>query len=91
MSALLLPKYVEFDLEWEARHEPVVLMYVKDLNPEALIAWRSVAPWIQRLASKTAEQAYFGNACASCGALQGDHFLHKPDQTRRSFPRQMNL
>jgi hypothetical protein len=65
--------------EWRAEDDATVLSHLSDLNAEALAAFRAQAPWVQLLSSKTAQETYWGNACTTCQALQGDWHLHEPD------------
>lgn len=59
--------------------EPARLQYIRSLNSEAVDAWQQHAPYIQWMASQTAELSYLANACERCNALQGDWFLGEPD------------
>ncbi|WP_213435169.1 MULTISPECIES: hypothetical protein [Lysobacteraceae] len=56
-----------------------LLLYVQDVNAEALAIWRNAAPWVRNTPSRTAGISYWSNTCVHCEALQGDWFLTKPD------------
>jgi hypothetical protein len=59
--------------------DPARLQYITALNSEAVDAWQQLAPYIQWMASQTAELSYLANACEHCNELQGDWFIGKPD------------
>lgn len=80
VSALMLPR-LEPDEEEDDRmwaDEPVLLKYVTRLNPEAMAAWFSAAPWVKWTASRTSGTSYYANTCQKCQQLQGDWFTSEP-------------
>lgn len=81
VSAILLPNHREREEptdEWNEDEDPALLKYLAKLNPEALHALGSVAPWIKPTPSKTAGLTYLGNQCEQCVALQGDWHTGSP-------------
>jgi hypothetical protein len=72
-----LPEEDEDDIQ--EGDSPAMLTYIEVLNAEALASYRHAAPQVELLASGTAGQSYWGNACTHCHVLQGDWYLHDSD------------
>lgn len=82
VAAVLLDEYQlrwEGGDDWEQGHGPAILTYITQINPEVLEVYKSRAPWMAMMPSRTAQESYWGNACTHCSALQGDWHLHEPD------------
>lgn len=66
----------EDENEKEALHSPLLLMYVSRLSPDLERALQRAEPLYSPDDSATAEQTYWMNHCAQCGAKIGDFHLH---------------
>lgn len=57
------------------------LSYVTAIPDQLLAEIHAVTQHFKSATSATARQSYFANHCPSCGALQGDHYVHsEPDE-----------
>ena len=55
----------------------VLLMYIEQMPDILIRAMAERGSTLERMFSNTYEGEYFANRCV-CGAIQGDHFLHRP-------------
>lgn len=79
VSALIVPAFSErYEDEWLPQEGSALLIYIEAVDDRTLHTWRLRVPWMRLMASRTAELTYLANVC-SCGALQGDHYLSRPN------------
>lgn len=58
---------------------PAVLRFTEWMEETALVQVRALAPWLKMAYTRTSGSTYLAHHCTTCGALQGDHFIHSPD------------
>ncbi len=59
--------------------EAALLTYVQWLDPKAAELVTIHAPWLRLAATKMSGMTYWANHCETCGAIQGDHYVHEVD------------
>jgi hypothetical protein len=59
--------------------DAALLTYVEWMGDGAAQLIRDHAPGMRFAAAKTSGMAYWANHCLSCGAIQGDHYVHEVD------------
>lgn len=58
---------------------PAVLHCVEWLDSDVEAFLCLYAPWVRLAPTATSRLTYHANHCETCGAIQGDHYLHGPD------------
>lgn len=80
-AAIWIPSYVERDEDGDqyAGDGPAVLKYVEGLSPDCVEHVQRVAPWLRPAPTRTSGIEYLAHHCASCDAVQGDHYVFGVD------------
>lgn len=60
----------------DALEEPLIPLYIEHVPDSILRFMQKLVPGFKLQNSYNAGEEYFGNSCASCGALIGDNHIH---------------
>lgn len=79
-AAVWVASFAEFEEgEVIGEGEGALLRYIEHLDATAAAFVLSHAPWMRLASTRTSGQTYYAHHCATCGALQGDHYVFSPD------------
>lgn len=78
--AVWVPAFHAIDEEGHPQEgEGAVLRYIEWLDRPVLEQVAGRAPWLRVAPTRTSGRSYLAHHCTTCGALQGDHYVHSPD------------
>lgn len=78
-AAVWVPEFQEIDDEAPLTGGPALLRFIEAMDEAAIAQVQFHAPWLRMAHTRTSGTTYLAHHCATCGSLQGDHFVFSPN------------